>query len=815
MTACVFDLETSIRLHLKRKATPFYHKNIIVAIGWHTVGSEEKNHGTYYGAKGAQDGWLGYLLSGVTILVGHNIKFDILHAICQGPLNRAAWIEYVDRGGTVWDTQLAEYLYHGQAQEYQICSLDQIAPGYGGNVKNDAIHAQWDAGIDTQYIDMDMLMEYLIGWEAWHNEPHPQGLPDNGDIGNTELVFQGQLAAFRKRGQKSLRSAMLNMGALMATIEIEYNGMKVDLPWALEKADKLREELTSLDSQLEEYTRDFPFKFSWTSPIHKSALIFGGTVTYEARVPVLDEHGQQVYASKVEDHYVLTDGSTMEKQSYCVLIGTGKEVSPLAYYAGGKNAGEAKTKKVKVPDVSKPKSRIEKLTCTLPGFTEADHKWETSRPGVYTTKAEVIEELGDRDIPFLKLLGKRAALYKDLSTYYITEDEDGNKKGMLTLVGEDGIIHHQIHMVRTITARLSSSDPNLQNVSKGEHDEETGKEKGSQIKRAFVSRFEGGRIVQSDFTSLEIYVQAILTACLQLIQDLKEGLDMHALRAEQAWGKSEGKDYDYILAAAKKEDHPEHEKWHKMRQRAKVFSFQRAYGAGVAKIAATTGMSEDEVLALIEGEMRRYPELAAYVDQVTQIIQENRTPTSRFCQHPDVPGLTCQLGKSYYFTPDGKMYSYIESPSPKFLATRPASKGGTAQSFNPTEIKNYVVQGTGGEFAKAAMYLALRAFYRKHNFNEQALLVNQVHDAIYIDVSEAYTKEASALLEACMLEATNFMEYWFNWPMPVGVPCETKYGKNMMEEHSFDADFKNAVQNFRAVVREDFINGHVPSYERS
>lgn len=462
------------------------------------------------------------------------------------------------------------------AQEYQICSLDQIAPSYGGNVKNDSIHAQWDAGIETADIDPDMLMEYLVGWEAWHGTPHPQGKQDEGDIGNTALVFSGQIAAFRARGDKALRHAVLNMGALLFTIEAEFNGMKVDKEWALGKAAEIEQEIAELDKELQSFIpKDFPVEFKWTSPIHKSVLIFGGDITYKVRVPQKDEHGNQLYVQKDELHYVLSDGSTMEVGAFNALPPDDTKVLPV-FYASGKNAGEAKTKRVKVNNLDKPKVRIEDAVYHFDGYTKPDPKWETSRAGVYTTKSEVIEELGSRDIPFLKSLAKRATMYKDLSTYYIiTDPETGGQSGMLTLVGPDGVIHHQIHMVRTITARMSSSDPNLQNVSKGTYDEETGEEKGSQIKRAFISRFRNGVISQSDFTSLEIYVQGILTMCRQLLSDLRDGLDMHALRAEQAWGLKEHRDYAYILEAAKNENHPEHAKWKKMRTRAKVFSFQR------------------------------------------------------------------------------------------------------------------------------------------------------------------------------------------------------------------------------------------------
>lgn len=820
MSFVSFDLETTIRTMLKRKANPFYNLNRIVAIGYKRKG-DSKNTGRYFATGkdeeskytgGAPDGWLAEILEGSQYAVGFNIKFDILHAICQGPLNRMAWIKFIDQGGMVWDCQLAEYLLHGMTQEFHMAAMDEVAPRYGGNLKDDAVKSLWAAQVDTCDIDKTLLMDYLVG---------TNDTDDVGDIGNTEKMFLGQLEALRAR--RGLRSALLNMGALCFTIEAEYNGMFVDKDWALEHAKKLEADLAEATAELESYIPELPdgLTFNWNSRFHKSALIFGGKVKYTAKVPILDDDGRQQYVQKDELHYIMNNGSTYAVEYITVMENDNPQyMADVAVFAGGKNKGERKTKKVKVDDLSKPKFRNEDMLFEFPGYTEGSMRWESkSDPGVYSTAAEVIEELGARDIPFLKALAKRADIHKDLSTYFITTDEKtGEQKGMLTLVGPDGIIHHKLNMVNTVTARLSSSDPNLQNVSKGEYDMETGEEKGSQIKRAFISRHRKGKIIQSDFTSLEIYGQAILTSCRQLIADLKAGLDMHVLRAEQAWGAAEGRDYAYILKAAKDENHPEHRKWKKLRGNAKVFSFQRAYGAGVAKIAATTGMTEEEVDKLVQAEAARYPELGEYVEYVTATVKANRRSTNRFVPHPDVPGMTCQLGRSHFTTPDGKMYSFSESPSPRFIATKPASRGGTPQSFSPTEIKNYPVQGLGGEWAKASMYLSLRAFYRKYmtdpaNWLGQALLVNQVHDAVYADAAESIATQAAALLHACMLEASVYMEWWFKWPLPLSVPCETKMGDNMMEEHDPPAEFVTLFPGFRLEIRKDFIGSHNPSFE--
>jgi hypothetical protein len=147
--------------------------------------------------------------------------------------------------------------------------------------------------------------------------------------------------------------------------------------------------------------------------------------------------------------------------------------------------------------------------------------------------------------------------------------------------------------------------------------------------------------------------------------------------------------------------------------------------------------------------------------------------------HPSVRGVTCALGKSFATTPDGKVYSYMESPSPEYLVKR-----GIMASFSPTEIKNYEVQGEGGEWAKAALWLAIREFYRQRNFGGLGLLVNQVHDATYADAHKDVALEVAATLHACMEGASDLMEWYFDWQLQLPVPSDTTWGASMMDDDS-------------------------------
>ena len=786
MTYTVMDLETTTRSSFKRKANPFDPENYVVMSGWQHKGGPVV--GEYFGRAGAQGGpglpadWFTKLLPGTKFLVGANIKFDLLYAL-QDPQNLLAWMDWVAEGGNVWDIQLAEYLLQGMAPASHMLSLDEMAPDYGGNVKFDEVKALWAAGVSTEDINPDLLRLYLCGSETEH-----------GDIGNTGLVFLGQLARARAAGQ--VKSIVMNMGSLLCTIEMERNGMAVDVARGLEDAKALAVEVAEVSLELSAYLpEDLPFEFNWNSSRQKSAIIFGGKVPYDQRVPVLCDAGKQAYAQMDATHWVLNSGGTTGIHPSTYEAGTpGKD--DYAAFKAGKNAGEFKTKKVKVNDPSKPKSRMETFDYIFPRITEPKKQWAGAVPGVYSTAAEVIAELANRDIPFLESLGKITSLTKDLTTYYISTDPDtGESKGMLTLVQATGIIHHMLNHTSTVTGRFSSSNPNLQNLPKG------GK---SNVKALFVSRFKDGKIIQSDFSSLEVYVQAILTMAKQLIADLAAGLDMHCVRVSQ----KEGIPYEKALALCKTPGTPEYKEWDAKRTKAKVFSFQRAYGAGAAKISESAKIPLAEVEALIVAEETRYPEVGEFYVELTNAIKDTADFSGIRCMHPDIQGLVCYLKKGNWRAPDGKLYTWREGTSPEFLARK-----NIPTSFSPTEIKNYPVQGEGGEWAKAAMWLAVRAYYARGNFDGLALLVNQVHDALYTDSDPTVAIEAAALLHACMEEASTFMEWYFDWPLPIGVPSDTTWGSSMIEDNQLPEGFKDRVTHYRTIIRDTYIGGHAPSYE--
>uniref|UniRef100_A0A7M2QN35 DNA-directed DNA polymerase n=1 Tax=feces metagenome TaxID=1861841 RepID=A0A7M2QN35_9ZZZZ len=822
MTWAVLDLETTIRSSFKRKANPFDPLNWIVMMGWATKASPkpEGMRLTQQNQGKVTEQFI-ELLKGTKLLVGVNIKFDLLY-ILRDPAAYNAWMDYVAAGGNVWDCQLAEYLLQGQIKSSHMLSMDDMAVYYDLDTKVDEVKMLWEAGVATEDIDPDLLARYLLGEDLKNPATGEVTGRREGDIGNTRDIFLRQVERAKAAGQS--RSILLNMGSLLASIEMERNGMYVDKELGLQLAGELAAELAEARKELDSYLpKDLPFDFNWSNRYHLSPLLFGGRIKYERReydlkdgTKTFDPPGEKDarYAYSQQDvlHYVLVDDSTMsigEYESRLLRIpdGLSDPVPERVQYKSGKNAGEFKTKKVKADDYSKPKTRMAADYWEFPGYAVPDDEWASSTEGLYSVAGEIIEELTSRPdaVPFLKTLGRVAALSKDLGTYFITEDGDGNQKGMLTLVGEDGIVHHSINHTSTVTGRFSGSNPNLQNIPKGNK---------SKAKQMFVSRFEGGSILQSDFSALEVYVQANLTKCAALIQALLKGTDMHCLRLS----KKEHMDYDEVFKLCKgwREtaadgtviEHAAVDEWDYKRTGVKVFSFQLAYGAGAATIAKATGMALDEVEALMQAENELFPEIAEHFEKRGEEIQKNARATSSFVMHPANPAVKVQIMLSRIQLPSGKKYSYMSAPAPAFLLKR-----GVTSAFSPTERKNYEVQGEGAEVMKAAMWLAVREFYRHRNWGGKALLVNTVHDAQYADADPSVCDEVAAVLHSCMESATDFFCYWFKWQLSVPVPSDTVRGDNMGEEIPYKSDaFKAQAKQLRSELATRYMENFNPAY---
>ena len=352
------------------------------------------NHAVYWGyrtSKGLPDPIITMtrgcpVPEGVDLLVGHNIKFD-LHYLWKA--DDSVHQRMYSTGIRIWCTQLAEYLLTGQDSKW--ASLDELSAKYGGTIKDSRIKEYWDAGVDTEDIDPEEIMPYL-----------------DQDIRNTELVF---LAQVKKTMEMDMMPLMMSqMEALLATCEMEYNGMAFDAVGALETAVDMAGDIRETEIKLEESMARAGIVHANPASSHQiSCFLFGGMHKYLVVEDVLD---------------VANGGGSLR-------------------YKSGAKKGEVKTHKVEHIN-------------TIIGTFKPKKAW-ANKEG-YSVANDVLSELLRHagSTKFIKDLLDYRRMQKDVKTYYV---------GISNLTWPDGFVHGNFNHCNTNTGRLSSSAPNLQNIT--------------------------------------------------------------------------------------------------------------------------------------------------------------------------------------------------------------------------------------------------------------------------------------------------------------------------------------------------------------
>lgn len=755
----VLDNETETNHSLKRKSNPFNNKNWIVMRGWKVEG-DSKCTSEYYPTK--DDVKPLHIPDDVSVLVGHNIKFDLLYEMCV-PGGYEALRAFYKRGGRVWDTQYAEYLLNGQQQKYQMVALDTIAESYGGRKKIDGIKILWEQGVLTSEINVDLLRDYLIGTEE-------EGR-NSGDIGNTELVYLGQAQAAKNDGM--YKAIKARMDGLCATTEMEYNGLKIDVNEARSHMLELTEEQREVAARLKAHIKFIPdeVQFNWGSPTHISCLLFGGSIKYSKRCPYIDPETLEQARKKDKQQWPIFRGKPvdplhkrMQFDGTMYYINTGSGPVYQDIYKSGKKLGSGKFKNVTVPGELKVKWQDFSFDC--PQIVKPDPAWkgkltDAKDNPIYSIGKDVIEYLAAEYKDHSNLISdfaRNAQLNKELGTYYIKWDSKSKTyKGMLTCVDPNNhIVHHSLNHTSTITSRLSSNNPNLQNIPRADK---------SLVKKIFCSRFKDGRMIEIDYSQLEVVVQAWLSGDTNMIRDVQQGIDFHCKRVALKYGIP----YEEALDKCKNDSHPEYHIWKPRRTACKEFSFQRAYGAGIAAIALSTGMDPDDVKHLFELEEKEYPSLNKYIDHITREVEKTSEPF----RDPEREFKLYRRGT--YQAPTGTIYTFRSYDPPEWSKKK-------NDTFMPTELKNYPIQGTGGEIVQMVLGVLWRnLFIATNNFNSKALLVNTVHDCYWADTAPEITQFVAEKMYKVITAARRLINQIYNIECPVDFPAEVETGPNMYE----------------------------------
>lgn len=787
----VFDIEAENHTYYKRVASQFHPENWVIALGYSYNGGPV--HHQYYPNKESVPKNLMPDLTNVDVIVGHNIKYDLLW-VWEDENFQA----YLKRGGEIYCTQYTEYCQQGFIVDSQMTALNDLSPMYGGGCKLDAVKEMWEAGFLTSEIPKDLLIEYLVGSPAVGKV---QG-DIVGDVHNTWLVFIGQMQKMHLYHDNFFTNLCMRMDGLLGTTEMEFNGIYADKELGAILREEVSQEIALLSADLHSYLpADMPsdLHFNWGSPQMKSALIFGGTICYEKWVQHTDpDTGALLYAQK-DETWLKFEGNGTEivvPPSQCITLPSGTILLPMPdgvdvslfpsaigptpegkYYLqpivvkNGINKGAYKTKKVKVPDTSKPKGCKQPFYYTFSGYCKPDSRWKTASTDAfdnpsYSTGKKIIEKLTAQDVPFLKSFIRYSKAVKDMETYYWKEENGVPTKGMLTLCDSNGIIHPSINHTSTVTGRLSESNPNAQTMPRGGRDK-AGNHKGSRVKQVLKSRFgEHGRQAEIDYSQLEVVNQGLLTGDEQLIADLNNKVDFHCKRL--AFKKS--LTYEAVWQACHVDNDAA---MIDERTDAKVYSFQSQYGASDYTIAYDTGMPVEEVAKLRAADETLYPGIKKFDMMLERHIATTAYPINKTLY---IQGEKVHVCRAHWDSPTGTRYCWEQQETPDFVQAK-----GKLIGFSPTERKNYPAQGLGGEIIEIMVGKVFRFFLANDRFQGNVLMTNTVHDCMWLD-------GVTGWLEPVAIQVANIMEcvpqvfkYAYNIDVPVPFPVELEIGLDLYD----------------------------------
>src|SRR5436190_11563226 len=301
--------------------------------------------------------------------------------------------------------------------------------------------------------------------------------------------------------------------------------------------------------------------------------------------------------------------------------------------------------------------------------------------GHYSTDVNELERLAAEGVPCATLVLDWRQLTKLRSTY---------TDALQAVINPDtGRVHTSFSLTGAQTGRLSSNDPNLQNIP-------IRTEVGRKIRDAFIAD-PGHKILSADYSQIELRLAAHMADVPQLKEAFRAGADIHNLTAEELFGTL---DRD-------------------TRNKAKTVNFAILYGISSWGLAGRLGVSKDEGQAIIARYFERFPGIRTYMDQTLQFARTNGFTRTLF-------------GRKTHF--------------PNIRAGNPSIRGGAERA-----AINAPIQGTSADLIKRAMARMDGALDEAGLDGVKMLL--QVHDELVFEVPDGREEEAAALIKRVMAEA--------------------------------------------------------------
>ena len=294
------------------------------------------------------------------------------------------------------------------------------------------------------------------------------------------------------------------------------------------------------------------------------------------------------------------------------------------------------------------------------GELKLSDKVRKTKSGQYSTSEEVLESVKHKH-PIVEEILKYRRLKKLLSTYIDALPQ--------LLSPADGRLHSSFNQSVTATGRLSSSNPNLQNIPVRGED-------GREIRRAFVPE-AGGVFFSADYSQIELRIMAHLSGDEALIRDFNDGRDIHAATAARIFKK------------------PLEEITRDERRKAKTANFGIIYGISAFGLAERMGVSRTEAKELIENYFATYPGVKAYIEQSVELARELGYIETLFGRRRYLPDIH--------------------------------SRNAVVRGYAERNAVNAPIQGTAADIIKVAM---IRIDQRLQEEGFRAKMTLQVHDEL-------------------------------------------------------------------------------------
>ncbi len=293
----------------------------------------------------------------------------------------------------------------------------------------------------------------------------------------------------------------------------------------------------------------------------------------------------------------------------------------------------------------------------------------------YSTNADVLENLRDKD-PIIDMIIMYRQYTKLQSTYV---------EGLLKAVSADGRIHSVFKQTETRTGRISSTEPNLQNIP-------VRTELGRNMRKFFVS--ESGRtLIDADYSQIELRILAHLSGDKNMQESFISGKDIHTSTAAQVFGMPE----DMVT--------PE------MRRAAKAVNFGIVYGISAFSLAKDIDVSVAKADRYIKSYLSNFPKVKKFMDKAVADAESKGYSETIFGRRRYIPEL--------------------------------AAKNKNIQSFGKRAAMNAPVQGAAADIIKIAM---VKVFRRLRDEKLDAHLILQIHDELIIEASEKDAARAAQVL---------------------------------------------------------------------